>query len=204
MLAEITPPDTTVLFVGQAVTETSEIVGFYHVQPKDRFWDLLEIGGITPKRFMTAQERKALVQGHKDGSLSDPVRAIFTQKKTSQLHQLGIGLTDLNRREPVADEREKSARPTLEDIASFLQKVEPLQPKIAAFVLLPDLFVALFKDRFPSAAPVLGLQSFSIGSTEVWLLGSTTAQLRGEALTNQEDAFFALGERIEAIKGGPQ
>ena len=202
MLPEIYPPNLTVVFVGTAVTELADIIGFYHLHPKDRFWELLEIGGITPKCVIAAQERKALVDGHRDGSLSDPVRSIFNQKKTSQLLQLGIGLTDLNRREPVADEKDRSARPTREDIELFISNTGERQPKIVACVLLPDLFVALFKDRFPEAASSLGVQPFKIGGSEVWLLGSTTAQLRGEALSGQEDAFFALGERIGALKAG--
>ena len=59
MLPEIIRPDLTVIFVGAAVTELSESLGFYHLHPKDRFWELLAIGSITPKYVITAQERKA-------------------------------------------------------------------------------------------------------------------------------------------------
>jgi G:T/U-mismatch repair DNA glycosylase len=44
MLPEILKPDLTVIFVGAAVTELSETLGFYHLHPKDRFWELLAIG----------------------------------------------------------------------------------------------------------------------------------------------------------------
>ena len=201
MLEEIYPPGLRVVFVGTAVTELSDIVGFYHVHPRDRFWELLELGGIVPKRFVTRQELKALVDGHKDGSLSDPVRAIFTEKKKSKMLENGIGLTDLNRRDPVTDEKGKAAKPTGEDVQAFIAKTEKLKPRVAAFVILPELLVALFKDLFPGATSELGRQAFSVGSTEIWLLGSTTAQLRGEALERQEDAFFALGERVEELRG---
>jgi hypothetical protein len=39
-----------------------------------------------------------------------------------------------------------------------------------------------------------------MASSEVWFLGSTTAQIRGALLTAQEDLFFAPGERISALR----
>ena len=202
MLPEIIRPDLTVIFVGAAVTELSESLGFYHLHPKDRFWELLAIGSITPKYVITAQERKALADGHKSGSLSDPVRQMFTQKRADQLLSLGIGLTDLNRRTIAADEKDKSAKPDEEDVRAFIARVAPLNPRILAFVMREEDFVGTFKKPFPVVTDTLGPQAFKIGSPEVWLLGSTTAALRGESLLKQEDAFFALGERIPAVRGG--
>ena len=92
MLPEIWEQGMTLVFVGVAVTEPSDTLGFYHLHPRDRFWEMLELGGIT------SQERKALAEGHAQGSLSDPVRSMFIEKKTSQLVRIGIGLTDVNRR----------------------------------------------------------------------------------------------------------
>ncbi len=201
MLPEIWEPDLTVVFVGTAVTELSDTLGFYHLHPRSRFWELLEIGGITPQRIITAQERKALEDGHRQGSLSDPVRVIFTQKKTSQLLRLGIGLTDLNRRIVVESEKDKAARPTADDITGFCVKVGEKYPRILAFVTPVDIFVSSFKVRYPDVTDVLGPQPFAIGKAEVWLLGFTSGPLRGEALTRQEDAFFALGERITELRG---
>ena len=201
MLPEIWEPELMVVFVGSAVAEVSETLGFYHLHPRNRFWELLEIGGITPTRIITVQERKALTDGHAHGSLSDPVRSMFTQKKTSQLLRLGIGLTDLNRRVLASSDKDKSARPTQEDIEQFIVKDGKLNPKVLAFVTSPELFVELFKRRYPGASGTLGVQPFKIGNSEVWLLGSTSGLVRGEALSRQEDAFFALGERISALKG---
>ncbi len=200
MLPEIWEPNLMVVFVGTAVAQLSDTLGFYHLHPRNRFWELLEIGGITPKRIITPQERKALTTGHADGSLSDAVRSLYTQKKTSQLLRLGIGLTDLNRRVVASSEKDKSARPTQEDIEQFILKDENLDPKILAFVISPEIFVELFKGRYPGACGTLGLQPFRIGNSEVWLLGTTSGLARGEALSRQEDAFFALGERISALK----
>ena len=201
MLAEIWEPDLSVVFVGNAVAEHSDTLGFYHLHPRDRFWEMLEIGGITPQRIITPQERKALADGHADGSLSDPVRSMFTQKKTSQLLRLGIGLTDLNRRVLASNDKDKSARPTHEDIEQFIVRDEKLNPKIVAFVTSPESFVELFMSCFPGATGTLGLQPFRIGRSEVWLLGSTSVVIRGEALGRQEDVFLALGERISVLKG---
>jgi G:T/U-mismatch repair DNA glycosylase len=201
MLPEIWEPGLVVVFVGTAVAEVSDTLGFYHLHSRNRFWELLEIGGITPTRIITPQERKALADGHASGSLSDPVRSIFTQKKTSQLLRLGIGLTDLNRRVLASSDKDKSARPTQEDIQKFIVKDEKLNPRVLAFVTSPEIFVEVFKSRYPGACRTLGVQPFTIGNSEVWLLGSPSGLVRGEALSRQEDAFFALGERISALKG---
>jgi G:T/U-mismatch repair DNA glycosylase len=200
MLREIWEPDLSVVFVGTAVEELSDTLGFYHLHPRDRFWELLETGGITPTRIITPSERKALADGHARGSLSDPVRLMFIQKKTSQLLRLGIGLTDLNRRVIATDEKDKAARPTEEDVRQFIARVPTLNSRVLAFVIKPDLFVTLFTSHYPGVTATLGLQPFRISNAEVWLLGSTAGLLRGEALTKQEDAFFALGERILALK----
>ena len=202
MLPEIIGPDLTVIFVGAAVTGISESLGFYHLHPKDRFWELLAIGSITPKHVITAQERKALADGHRSGSLSDPVRQMFTEKKTNQLLQLGIGLTDLNRRTIAVDEKDKSAKPNEEDVRTFIARVATLNPRILAFAMREEDFVGAFKKPFPLVNDTLGPQAFKIGNAEVWLLGSTTAALRGESLLMQEDAFLALGERIPGVRGG--
>lgn len=200
MLPEIWEPNLMVVFVGTAVAELSDTLGFYHLHPRNRFWELLEVGGITATRIITKEERKALTDGHANGSLSDPVRSMFTQKKTSQLLRLGIGLTDLNRRVVAGSDKDKSARPTQEDIEQFIVKDEKLKPKILAFVTSPEIFVEVFKSRYPGVCATLGLQPIRIGNSEVWLLGSTSALVRGEALERQEDAFFALGERFSALK----
>jgi G:T/U-mismatch repair DNA glycosylase len=203
MLAEIWEPDLTLVFVGMAITEQSDNLGFYHLDPRDRFWELLELSAITPKRMITAKESKALADGHRDGSLSDPVRMIFVEKKTSQLLRLGIGLTDLNRRVVVPNQKDKTAKPTQDDLGTFIAKVEESNPRVLGFVINADMFVDVFKSAYPAATVVLGAQPFTTGKSEVWLLGSTSGRPRGEALQAQEDAFFALGEKFEALKGGP-
>ena len=201
MLSEIWVADLTVLFIEASMTEPSESLGFHHLHPRDRFWELLVVGGITPGQIITSSERKALAEGHKAGSLSDPVRMMFTQKKKDQLLRLGIGLTTLNRRTVAADLKDGTARPVPTDVEDFTARVHTLRPGIVAFVTAADVFVEAFGDRYPGVTATLGPKSFRIGDAEVWLLGATTAVLRGTGLSNQEDAFYALGERIQALKG---
>ncbi len=200
MTKEIWEPDMKAVFVSPAVLELSGKLGFPHLHPRDRFWELLELGGITPTRVIPPQERKALTEGVAMGSLNEPVRLMFIEKKSSLLLRLGIGLTELNRRVAVANEKDWAARPDDSDIKQFLAKAERLQPRILAFVTSPEIFVQSFQARFPALSTTPGLQCFQIAGSEVWLLGSTAAQLRGAALTAQEDLFFALGERISAKK----
>jgi G:T/U-mismatch repair DNA glycosylase len=200
MVPEIWEQGLMVVFVGTAVTEPSDTLGFYHLHPRDRFWELLEVSGITPTRIISKQERKAMADGHANGSVSEPVKSMFIQKRTSQALRLGIGLTDLNRRVVAPNDKDKAARPTQEDIQEFIVKDKKLNPKILAFVTSPEVFVEVFKNRYPGACSTLGLQPFRIGNSEVWLLGSTSGLVRGEALGRQEDAFFALGERISVLK----
>lgn len=196
MLREVWEPALKVLFVGMAVDETSDKLGFHHLHPRDRFWDLLEMGGFTPKKLISASERKALAEGQAKGNLSDPIRVMFIEKKVSQLSKLGIGLTDLNRRVIASNDKDKNALPIAQDIEEFIGKVTALKPQALAFLLRPELFLDLFRSRYPTVSDALGLQPFMIDKAEIWLLGSPVAVLRGEGLTRQEDAFFALGERI--------
>ena len=76
--------------------------------------------------------------------------------------------------------------------------LEALKPGAVGVLVDPVLFADLFKSHSPNVAGTLGLQPFRMHGSEIWLLGSTTKVLRGEALAAQEDAFFALGERIGA------
>jgi G:T/U-mismatch repair DNA glycosylase len=203
LLPEIWESGLHALFVSAVVDEQSHTFGFHHLHPRDRFWELLEISSITPARVISAGERKALAEGHAKGNVSEPVRAIFMQKKTSQMIRAGIGVTALNRRIAAKNEKDSASQPTADDVEEFIEQTLKLAPRVVGFVVIPDVFTALFKHRYPAALPTPGLQPFSIGGTEVWLLGSTVASLRGEALLKQEDVFFSLGERIQTLVGDP-
>jgi G:T/U-mismatch repair DNA glycosylase len=201
MLPEIWEPNLKAVFVGSAIIEPSDKLGFYYLHPRDRFWELLELGGITPNQMITKQERKALDEGQAKGNLSDPVRVMFLQKRTSQLLKLGIGITHLNRRMVAESEKDKNARPSREDVQEFITKAESLKPKILAFVTDPENFLSAFSEFFPQVTPSVGLQPFTISTIPVWLMGSTTGKPRAEALAKQEDLFFELGEAVSALSG---
>ena len=201
MLPEIWEPGLFVVFVASAVDQASAALGFRHMHPRSRFWELLATGGITGERVVTKGDRKALEQGHREGSLSDPVRSMFFMKKTSLLLRQGIGLTELNRRMAVAGDKDRAAMPTEDDIRAFTGGVADRKPAIVAFVIPPETMVACFPAQAADSAAMPGPLPWKIGQSEVWTLGSTTALIRGEAATRQEDAFFALGERVTALRG---
>ena len=202
MIQQIWEPNLTVVFAGTAVDEVSDGLGFHHLHPKDRFWSLLELSRITADRIISQQERKALTEGRAKGNLSDPIRSMFLLKKTSQVLRLGIGLTNLNQRIVVPNDKDKNARPSDDDLRQFFDSVEQFSPALVAFVTPPGIFVQAFKYRSVDAVEEPGVQPFTIGQSEVWLLGSTIAMLRGESLSNQEDAFFGLAERYADLRKG--
>lgn len=200
MLQEIIQPGLSVVFVDTVVTALWDTLGFYHLHKRDRFWELLMIGGITPARLVTAAEAKALEDGHRSGNLTDPVRMLFIEKKTGQLQRLGIGLAQLNRRLTPESERDPEARPTPGDVAEFLTRIEPNRPRILAFVTPPEIFQSAF-GAGPSGGIVRpGPRPAPVCGTEAWYLGPVSFKPRGEAAAKQEDVFFALGERLEALK----
>lgn len=203
LFPDIWEPGLNAVFVSAVVDEQSHTFGFHHLHPRDRFWELLEISSITPARVISAGERKALAEGHAKGNVSEPVRAIFIQKKTSQILRAGIGVTALNRRIAAKNEKDNATQPTVDDVEEFIERTQELAPRVVGFVIIPEVFTSLFKPRYPDAQPAPGVQPFRIGDAEVWLLGSTVASLRGEALLKQEDVFLSLGERIQTLRDNP-
>jgi G:T/U-mismatch repair DNA glycosylase len=200
MLQEIMQPGLSVVFVDTVVTALWDTLGFYHLHKRDRFWELLMIGGITSGTLVTPAEAKALEDGHRSGNLTDPVRMLFIEKKTGQLQRLGIGLAQLNRRVTPESERDPEGRPTADDVAKFSRRVELNRPRILAFVTPPEIFESAF-GAGPSRVSVRpGLQPAPLCGTEAWYLGPVSFKPRGEAAAKQEDFFFALGERLEALK----
>jgi len=125
---------------------------------------------------------------------------MFFMKKTSLLIRRGVGLTELNRRVAASGEKDKAAAPTGEDIAAFRARVGDLKPAIVALIMPVETVSECFPDqRGDVTAP--GPRPWKIGEAEVWVLGSTTGLVRGDAASRQEDAFFALGERVTALRG---
>ncbi len=202
MLEEIWPAELHVLFVGLVATEPSPTLGFHHLHPRDRFWELLEISSISGARVISKEERKAMAEGHARGNITDPVRQIFLEKKTSQLVRQGIGMTYLHAGDACDTEKDKNARPADAEVRTFLDACSKRPPRVIGFHIEPPLFGELFRGLVPATSSTPGKQDFTIGSSEVWLLGSTQAALKGDALLAQEDLFFALGERLSELRGG--
>jgi G:T/U-mismatch repair DNA glycosylase len=200
MLTAIWEQETLALFVSMVPTEPSPTLEFHHLHPRDRFWELLELGSITPSRIISKEERKAMAEGHARGNITDPVRQIFLEKKTSQIRRSGIGIAYLKYVAGVDSEKHKDARPAPEEVRTFLDRCKDSPVRVICFLMDPTMFTDLFKDAHPGAGDASGKQGFAIHGAEIWLLGSPQAGLKGEGLLAQEDLFLAVGERIEELR----
>ncbi len=198
MIPEILISNLRVLFVGNAVAEVSDDLGFAYLSTNNRFWQMLEYAGITPTFVISSSERKVLDNAKHDGVLNDMYKKFFFEKKETLLLNHRIGLTDLNRRRTYANEDDPAGEPTAEDVQKLMKKIERFKPRIAAFVTKPEVFEKLWKPLFPSVRKERGKQDFQIGSSEIWLLGSASGRLKDtDAL---EEVFEALAARLAELE----
>jgi G:T/U-mismatch repair DNA glycosylase len=201
MLPEILVQNLNVVFVGSVVTEISDDLGFYHLGPRDKFWDVLEYSGISPIPVVSETDRKALVNAQHTGVLNDMYKQFFFEKKEGACLKLHVGLTALNRRLVVAKEDAPSAQPTGVDVGKFAAKIEKFKPKIVAFVMNSETFEKCLKPLYPQATKQRGRQDFAIGGSEVWLLGGASGGPKDrEAL---EQVFDDLAEHLKVIGQQP-
>ena len=197
MLSEILTQNLNVVFVGSTISEMSDELGFYYLGPNNTFWDLLEFARIMPVSLVPSSERKVLMNARKDGVLNDMYKQLFFERKETQLLKHGIGLTDLNRRRAVRNDDDPAAKPTTDDVQKFVRKVEKYRPKILAFATNVETFENAFKPNYPAATRQRGRQDFLIGTSEVWLLGSTGGRVKDtDAL---EQVFEDLAARLKEI-----
>jgi G:T/U-mismatch repair DNA glycosylase len=197
MLAEILISNLNVVFVGTTVSEVSDELGFYYLGPRNRFWEMLEYSGIVPGMVISASDRKVLADAKHTGVLTDMYKQFFFEKKETLLLKHRVGFTDLNRRRVVSSDDDPAAEPTAEDMQKFIKKVEKYKPKIVAFVTGLDIFEKCMKPLYPVATKSRGKQEFLIGTSEVWLLGSTSGRAKDtEAL---EQVFEDLAERVKSF-----
>jgi G:T/U-mismatch repair DNA glycosylase len=201
MLPEILVQNLNVVFAGMAVHEISDDLGFYHLGPRDKFWDLLEYSGISPAPVVSETDRKALVNAKHSGVLNDMYRQFFFEKKEGACLKLKIGMADLNRRLVVTKDDEPSAQPTPDDLRKFVGKIEKFNPKIVAFVMNIETFERCLKQLYPAATRERGRQGFQIGQSEVWLLGSASGGAKDREAAEQ--VFDDLAERLKAIGQQP-
>lgn len=197
MLPEILASHLRILFVGPFVPQVCDDLGFYHVAPRDKFWEMLQYAGITPAMIISEPDRRALVSAKEAYLLDERYRQFFFEKKESQVLTSRVGLTDLNRRKVVMKEDEPGADPTTEDVKAFIRSVEKYAPAIVAPVMNADQFERAFKPFYPALEPRRGRQPFAIGKSEVWFIGSTSA--RGKEVGAMEQVFEDLSDRLKEL-----
>ena len=197
MLPEILIKNLSVVFVGTTISEASDELGFHYLGPNNRFWFLLEYARLTPTSLVSSDDRKVLVNAKKDGVLNDMYKKFFFEKKETELLKHRIGLTNLNRRRVFKNDDDPKAEPTSDDVQKFIQKMEKFNPDILAFVTSPEIFEKVLKPIYPSVSRQRGKQDFLIGSSEVWLLGSTGGRVKdADAL---EQVFDDLAEHLKDL-----
>ncbi|HEY6192116.1 MAG TPA: hypothetical protein VI215_07300 [Bacteroidota bacterium] len=198
MLPEILARNLRVVFVGTIISELSDELGFYHLGANDRFWELLEYAGFTPSAVIPPSERKILLDVNQSGALNEIYKKFFFEKKESALLKQRVGLTVLNRRRVAGREDDPGAEPTIDDVKKFVQKMEKFKPMIIAFVSREESFSRSWNPLYPSASRQKGKQDFSIGASEIWLLGSTIA--RGKENDAMEQLFDDLADRLKVLE----
>ena len=197
MLSDILERNLNIVLVGTAVSETSDGLGFYHLEPRNQIWFLLEYAGITPTPIFTEAERKLLDNAKKDNVLNDMYKKLYFEKKESALLRHRIGITGLNRRRVVKNDEDPEAEPSPEDVQKFLRKIEKFKPRLVTFLTRPEIFEKCFKPLYPSANRTRGKQGFLIGESEAWLAGSTSVRKDSDAL---EQVFEEIASRVAAMQ----
>ncbi len=193
MIAEVLERNLNAILVSTAITQISDGLGFYHLEPRNQIWFLLEYSGITPTPIFTEAERKLLLNAKEDNVLNDMYRQLYFEKKESALLKHRLGMTALNRRRLVKNEDDPDALPTSDDILQFSKKIEKYKPRLTVALMKPELFEKCFKPIYPAALRTKGKQAFLIGESEVWLAGSTTVRKDAEEL---EQMFEDIAGRI--------
>ena len=194
MISDILESKLNLFIVGTALTAESDSLGFYNLDTRDRIWYLLEYGGLTPTPIFTPAERKVLVNAKHGNVLNDMYKQLYFEKKQSALLKKRIGMTVLNRRRIAKDEEDPDAIPTEKDIKQFITKVTKFKPLVLAFITPVEIFENCFKPLYPLANRTRGKQEFTIGDSEVWLVGNTLGKTKD--LEELEDLFDQICKRI--------
>ncbi len=196
MLAEILDKGLKLVLVGKAIAKAADELGFYYLTPNDRLWYFLEYSGITAGSVVTPAECKVLAEARKAFVLDEMYMKLFYEKKESLLLKNRVGLTHLNRRKVYTNDDDPDAEPTPVDVRKFVRKIEKFQPKAVAFITNVDTFEKCLKPLYPSATKQRGKQEFSIGTSEVWLMGSTSGRSKNTEVV--EKLFDDLAERVNS------
>jgi TDG/mug DNA glycosylase family protein len=144
IVPDLLRPGLRLVFCGTAPSRVSKEKRAYYANPGNRFWPTLHAVGLTPRRFAPADYRDLL--------------------------SLGIGLTDLNKREWGNDD-ELSADGF--DAAGFARKMRRFQPGAIGFTSKNSASIFLGRDTGDIA---YGRQDETIGASALFVLPSTSGQ----------------------------
>jgi TDG/mug DNA glycosylase family protein len=146
VLPDLLAPGLALVFCGTAAGAVSAQKGAYYAGPGNYFWRTLHEAGLTPHRFAPSQ--------------------------FADLLALGIGLTDLNKRQFGQD---ADLDPAHWDVPGLVARLEACRPTRLAFTSKTAAAVALGR---PTGALRAGSQDATIAGAEVWVLPSPSGQAR--------------------------
>jgi TDG/mug DNA glycosylase family protein len=146
VLPDLLTSGLAVVFCGTAAGAVSAQKGAYYAGPGNYFWRTLHDAGLTPHRFVPAQ--------------------------FPDLLGLGIGLTDLNKRQFGQD---ADLDPVHWDVPGLVARLEVCRPARLAFTSKTAAAVAL---RRPTGTLRAGPQDATLAGAEIWVLPSPSGQAR--------------------------
>ena len=144
ILPDILAPNLQVVFCGSAASNVSAKRGAYYAHPQNRFWPIIYALGLTNR--------------------------LLTPEEYTKLPEQGVGLTDMAKHHFGGDAvLPKNA----DDPAGLKARIARYSPKFLAFNGKRAAQV-FFKHCFNSKQVSYGLQQETIGSTELFVLPSTS------------------------------
>jgi TDG/mug DNA glycosylase family protein len=146
VLPDLLAPGLAVVFCGTAAGAVSAQRGAYYAGPGNFFWRVLHEARLTPYRFAPAQ--------------------------FPDLLGLGIGLTDLNKRQFGQD---ADLDPAHWDVPGLVARLEACRPTRLAFTSKTAASVALGR---PTGQLRAGPQNATLAGAEIWVLPSPSGQAR--------------------------
>jgi TDG/mug DNA glycosylase family protein len=144
VVPDLLKPGLRLVFCGTAPSRISKERRAYYANPGNRFWATLHEVGLTPRRFAPAEYPALLA--------------------------LGIGLTDLNKREWGNDD---ALTPAGFDVPGFAAKMRRFGPLAVGFTSKTAGSIFLGRDTGDIA---YGAQPERIGATRLFVLPSTSGQ----------------------------
>ena len=144
VVPDLLGPRLRLVFCGTAPSRVSKEKRAYYANPGNRFWPTLHQVALTPHRFAPADY--------------------------PQLLTLGIGLTDLNKREWGNDDELTSDG---FDVAGFARKMRRFQPRAIGFTSKTSASIFLGRD---TGEITYGRQAETIGASALFVLPSTSGQ----------------------------